>query len=79
MGPEPMRDQIAEIIRQRIEAGVYPARRAIPAQAQLAKSFGVSRPTVRAAIEVLIKEDRLHTVRGKGTFVRAARPSEAEE
>ena len=72
MGPEPLRDQIAEVIRTRIADGVYPPRRAIPGEHALAAEFEVSRPTVRAAIEVLVAEGLLHRVRGKGTYVRGA-------
>jgi GntR family transcriptional regulator len=38
-------------------------------QAQLVDEFGVSRPTVRAAVQLLVERGLVRTVRGKGSFV----------
>ena len=45
---------------------------AIPSERELMETYGVSRATVRRAIEQLVTEGVLHRVQGKGTFV--ARP-----
>jgi GntR family transcriptional repressor for pyruvate dehydrogenase complex len=41
----------------------------LPNELQLAKSFGVSRPTVREAVQSLMSQNIIEIVRGKGTFV----------
>jgi DNA-binding FadR family transcriptional regulator len=41
----------------------------LPNEMQLAKSFGVSRPTVREAVQSLVSQNIIEIVRGKGTFV----------
>jgi DNA-binding FadR family transcriptional regulator len=41
----------------------------LPNEMQLAKSFGVSRPTVREAVQSLMSQNIIEIVRGKGTFV----------
>ncbi|WP_141921942.1 GntR family transcriptional regulator [Haloactinospora alba] len=71
-GPEFLRDQVAAILRARIESGEYPPRRRIPPEAEFIEEFGVSRPTVRAALAILEDEGRIVTRRGKGRFVAGA-------
>ncbi|WP_121188185.1 winged helix-turn-helix domain-containing protein [Nocardiopsis sp. Huas11] len=76
-GPEFLRDQVAAILRGRIDSGEYPPRRRIPPEAALIEEFGVSRPTVRAALAILEEEGRIITLRGKGRYVRG--PSTSDE
>lgn len=71
-GPEPFFEQIADVLTRRIEDGTYPPRRRIPAEYALAEEFGVSRPTVRAAIAVLVEKGLLTTSKGKGTFTTSS-------
>jgi DNA-binding GntR family transcriptional regulator len=68
-GPEPLYEQIAEIIAARIADGTYPPRRRIPSEAQIVTEYGVSRPTARAAVQLLVERGLVHTVRGKGSYV----------
>jgi GntR family transcriptional regulator len=68
-GPEPLRDQVAQILRDRIADGTYPPRRRIPAEDTIADEFGVSRKTARAAVTILKAEGLVFTVPGRGTFV----------
>jgi GntR family transcriptional regulator len=68
-GPEPLYEQIAQILASRIAEGVYPPRRRIPSEADLCAEFNVSRPTARAAVQLLVERGLVHTVRGKGTYV----------
>jgi GntR family transcriptional regulator len=58
------RDQVFELIEQ---LGVGSA---IPSERQLSADFGVSRLTVRAALDQLAREGYLVRRRGAGTFVR---------
>src|SRR5215208_4531259 len=58
------RDQVFDLIEQ-LDVG-----HAIPSERQLSQDFGVSRLTVRAAIDELAREGYLVRRRGSGTFVR---------
>lgn len=68
-GPEPLYEQIAAVIAARIKDGTYPPRRRVPSEAGICDEFSVSRPTARAAIQLLVSQGLVVTVRGKGTFV----------
>jgi DNA-binding GntR family transcriptional regulator len=68
-GPEPLYEQIATILAARITDGTYLPRRRIPSEADIVAEFSVSRPTARAAVQLLIERGLVHTVRGKGSFV----------
>lgn len=74
-GPEPLYEQIATIFAGRIADGTYQPRRRIPSEADVVAEFGVSRPTARAAIEVLIERGLIVTVRGKGRYVTGPEPA----
>ncbi|MFJ6137512.1 GntR family transcriptional regulator [Kitasatospora sp. NPDC092286] len=67
--PEPPFQQLAGILRARIQRGDWAPRRAIPSESALCKLYGLSRPTVRRSIAVLVAEGRLHVVHPRGTFV----------
>jgi GntR family transcriptional regulator len=68
-GPEPLYEQIAAILAARIADGTYPPRRRVPSEASICDEFSVSRPTARAAVQLLVSRGLVVTVRGKGTFV----------
>ena len=58
------RDRVLDLVAQ---LGIGAA---IPSERQLSADFGVSRLTVRAALEELVREGLLERRRGSGTFVR---------
>lgn len=60
---------IRESIVNDILRGKYEVGQMIPKQVQLAEMFGVSRGTVRKAIDELVQRGVLSTVKGVGTFV----------
>lgn len=66
---QPQYIQIAEQLRSRIAGGQYPVGSRIPTENELAQSLGVSRPTVRHALDLLTSEERLVRIKGSGTFV----------
>jgi GntR family transcriptional regulator len=65
----PLYHQLADLLLARIRAGEYPSGGRIPSEPELARTFGIGRPTVRQATELLIRRHRLERRRGAGTFV----------
>jgi GntR family transcriptional regulator len=63
--------QLAASLRADIDTAKYGPGAVIPSEAQLIRRFGVSRNTVRLAMEVLRDEGLVVTRHGRGTFVRA--------
>jgi GntR family transcriptional regulator len=70
--PVPKYFQLREILLDLIESNELSIGAAIPSERELCQRFGLSRMTVRQAVDQLVSEGRLHRVAGKGTFV--ARP-----
>ncbi|MEM1412245.1 MAG: GntR family transcriptional regulator [Pseudomonadota bacterium] len=67
----PLYRQVQARLRTAITDRVLAADDALPPERELANLFGVSRITVRKAIEGLVNEGVLETRQGSGTFVRA--------
>ncbi len=67
----PLYVQLSDLFRRRIARGDWPVGMRIPSLEQLMESFGVSRMTLRQAIDVLQREGLLTAERGRGTFVSA--------
>ena len=69
-GPDsaPLYQQVAQYLRQRLSDGTYPPASALPSETELVTLLGVSRPTVRRALELLIEEDAIERVPGRGTY-----------
>lgn len=59
---------LAQVLRDAIAQGVYADRRPLPTEAELVEEYGVSRQTVRHALEELVAEGLVFRVRGRGTF-----------
>lgn len=66
---------LADTLRTAIEQGIYPAGSAIPSERELCRSTGLSRTTVRRAIERLIEAGALYRVPGSGTYVGSEPPA----
>lgn len=62
-------EQIYKIILKGISDGTYPPRSILPSENQFANEFDVSRPTIRAAISILVAKGFVKRSRGVGTFV----------
>lgn len=73
----PLYTQIKEAIRSKIIDGTYVAHQRLPSESEMISAFGVSRITVRQAMNDLQKEGLLFKVHGKGTFV--ALPNVSQE
>lgn len=67
--PIPVYYQLKNIILDRIKDGQYPVDGLIPSERELGEMFGISRMTVRQALNQLVSEGVLHREKGKGTFV----------
>jgi GntR family transcriptional regulator len=65
--------QLAERVRGRIADGHYADGSQLPTEEALGREFGVSRITVRSALDRLAAEGVVRRERGRGTFV-ATRP-----
>ena len=66
----PLYQQLQRALREAIEKRLLDADDALPAERDLAERFGVSRITVRKAIDGLVGEGLLVRQHGSGTFVR---------
>lgn len=69
LSPVPLYTQVKEILRERILDGTYKAHAQLPAESEMSRIFGVSRITVRQALNDLQKEGIIFKIPGKGTFV----------
>jgi len=73
--PLPLYHQLADLLIAKIRSGEYEDGDRIPSEHQLAATYGIGRPTVRQAIDVLVRRRMLVRRRGSGTYVRR-RPHE---
>ncbi len=65
--------QIAEALIERIESGELAAGSRLPAERELSKQFGVTRMTLRQALNMLDKQGLLTRRQGDGTYVALPR------
>ena len=66
--PVPAYEQLAAILRDRIEAGEWRSG-PLPSVKTLQETYAVGRDTVLRSIEVLRHEGRVFTVKRRGTYV----------
>ncbi|NMB01979.1 MAG: GntR family transcriptional regulator [Firmicutes bacterium] len=69
----PLYHQLKEILREQIDSRKYKPHQQIPSESELQKAHGLSRATVRKAIDGLVREGFLYRLHGKGTFVAEPR------
>lgn len=65
----PIYFQLKQIIIDNINKGVWAPDSPIYSERELCEMFGISRMTIRQAINELVNEGILYRIRGKGTFV----------
>lgn len=69
----PLYEQIVEYLRKDIAANTFGRNGKIPTEAELSEKYGVSRITVRRAVDELVNQGLVEKKQGKGTFVTAPR------
>jgi len=66
----PLYRQVAAVLRERIENGVFRPGERIPTEYELCDEFGVSRISIRQALSELVYEGLLSRRQGSGTYVQ---------
>jgi GntR family transcriptional regulator len=72
-GPVPLYQQLKQAVLHDIEQGVYQAGERLPSEPEFIRQYGVSRITVRQALDDLETEGRVVRRHGKGTYVAEPR------
>jgi GntR family transcriptional regulator len=67
--PIPLYHQLAERLSEQIRTGELKPGDRIPSEHQLVAMYGIGRPTVRQALDSLVRQGMLCRRRGAGTFV----------
>jgi len=67
---QPRHEQVSDWIRERIESGAYLEDDQLPSENQLGTQFGVSRITVRRALQTLESDGLIYRKQGLGSFVK---------
>lgn len=67
--PTPLYLQLAEQLRARVAEGAIRVGDAVPSERELSLIGGVSRVTVRKALDLLLREGLLSRKRGSGTYI----------
>jgi DNA-binding GntR family transcriptional regulator len=65
----PLHYQLAEILKERLEAGAWEPGTLFPSERELEEHFRVSRSVIRPALAPLASDGEIRRVRGSGTFV----------
>jgi len=67
--PLPLYHQLADRLLEGIRSGRFPTGGRIPSEPELARAYGIGRPTVRQATDLLVRRRVIERRRGSGTFV----------
>lgn len=68
-GPIPLYYQLEQDLRDRIRSGEFPGSAPLPTEQRLCETYGVSRITVRRALDSLLASGLIARRQGVGTFV----------
>lgn len=68
-GPVPRYYQLLEILQKRLQSSEFQPGDQFPTEERLCQEHGLSRGTVRRAINILVEEGLLRREQGRGTFV----------
>lgn len=67
--PRLLWQQVCDDLRADMDSGELAPDTRIPGEIELAEQYGVSRDTIRRAIQELVSESRLVVLHGRGTWV----------
>jgi DNA-binding GntR family transcriptional regulator len=67
--PVPLYEQLYEKLRADVEEGRLAVGRQLPSERQLAADYGISRMTIRRALDRLEQEGLVRVFHGRGSFV----------
>ena len=67
--PRLLWQQVCDDLRAEMASGELPVDTRLPGEFELAEQYGVSRDTIRRAIQELVSEGRLVVLHGRGTYV----------
>lgn len=73
--PIPLYHQLADLLTRQIRDGQYQTGDLIPSEIGMAKTYGIGRPTVRQAMDLLVRKGLVERRRGSGTYVKEQEPS----
>lgn len=66
----PQYRKLYELLRKHILSGVYEEGTLLPSENELCSTYNMTRPTVRHALDTLVKEGMILKQQGKGSIVR---------
>lgn len=66
----PQYRRLYEVLRKQIISGIYKAGDLLPSENDLCAQYGITRPTVRHALDSLLHEGMIRKHRGKGSIVQ---------
>jgi len=69
----PLYAQVEDVLVARISSGALPVGTQLPSEEELIREFDVSRTTIRATIQNLVRRGLVEIRRGRGTFVASPR------
>lgn len=69
----PLYAQVEDVLAARIARGALPVGVQLPSEEELVREFSVSRTTIRASIQNLVRQGLVEIRRGRGTFVASPR------
>lgn len=77
--PLPLYFQLKEILLENIQSGAWKPGEKIPTEETIQNEYGLSRTTVRQAMQALEQSGQVTRQAGRGTFVRIAKVQEGTE
>jgi len=72
-------EEISQDIRQAILSGKYSPNEQLPLEKEMCSSYGVSRITIKKAVDELVIQGLIIKRRGSGTFVKSVNDEDVEE
>lgn len=66
----PQYRKLSELLRKHILSGIYNEGDLLPSENELSATHGMTRPTVRHALDILVKDGLILKKQGKGSIVR---------